>query len=117
SSLTLNKLKEKGISIAIDDFGAGYSSLSYLKQFPVDILKIDKSFIDDITNDSQENLISKAIISLGLNLGMEVVAEGVENELQLAFLRALNCTEVQGYLFSKPLPTEEFTAFLKGKRI
>jgi diguanylate cyclase (GGDEF)-like protein/PAS domain S-box-containing protein len=115
SITVLKRLKDKGIKVAIDDFGTGYSSLSYLRDFPVDILKIDKSFIDDIMIDQQENLISKAIISLGHNLGMEVVAEGVENPLQLTFLRALNCTEAQGYLFSEPLTTEKFTALLEGE--
>lgn len=109
----LQELKNIGVKIAIDDFGTGYSSLSYLRNFSVDILKIDKSFINDITYDQQESVIPKAIISLGQNLGLEVVAEGVENPLQLTFLRALNCQEAQGYLFSEPLASEDFKLLLE----
>lgn len=106
---TMNKFDELGISTSLDDFGTGYSSLSYLKQFPLKVLKIDQSFIQDLeVNKKNESLIT-AIISMARSLGLEVVAEGVEKEEQLTFLRAQQCGNVQGFLLSHPLSASDFT--------
>ncbi|MBO1510242.1 EAL domain-containing protein [Metabacillus bambusae] len=112
-SNTLNQLRKIGIFISIDDFGTGYSSLSYLRRFPLNTLKIDKSFIRDIsTTSSNSNLLISTIISLAHSLNMSVIAEGVETEEQLNTLRKLNCEEIQGYLFSPPVLPKEFEDFL-----
>lgn len=103
----LNTLKELKIKLALDDFGTGYSSLHYLKKLPVDILKIDRSFISDIDYDEDEFTIVKALIEVAHRLGMTVIAEGVETEQQKEKLRTMNCDHIQGYVFSKPLPSEE----------
>jgi EAL domain-containing protein (putative c-di-GMP-specific phosphodiesterase class I) len=103
----LHKLKELGISISVDDFGTGYSSLNYLKQFPIDCLKIDQSFIRDILEDEKDAAITTTIIHLGKSLGFEVIAEGVENKQQVEFLEKAECHKIQGYYFSKPLPVDE----------
>jgi diguanylate cyclase (GGDEF)-like protein/PAS domain S-box-containing protein len=108
----LSELRKMGIRIAIDDFGIGYSSLSHLKQFPIDIIKIDRSFIQDIPGDEADEAITAAIIAMGKSLKITVVAEGVETARQLEFLSNLNCQEIQGYLFSKPLPADEFAALM-----
>ncbi len=105
-------LMELGIKISIDDFGTGYSSLTYLKQLPIQELKIDKSFIDDIGINKNSEVITKAIINLALTLGLDVVAEGVETKEQLDFLLENNCTVIQGYYLSKPLSTAQMTAYL-----
>jgi EAL domain-containing protein (putative c-di-GMP-specific phosphodiesterase class I) len=109
----LNSLKSRGVRLSLDDFGTGYSSLSYLKRFPIDALKIDKSFVRDITVDSSDKAIVSAITLMAQQLKLEVVAEGVENREQLAFLRDLRCDYVQGYYFSKPLPAEEIAVLLR----
>lgn len=109
----LQALRDKGVLVALDDFGTGYSSLTYLKHFPIDILKIDRSFVVDITKDAQSGAIVETIINLAHNLNMRVVAEGVETQEQLAFLQAHGCDGIQGYLFSKPLPAKEFSTFLR----
>ncbi|MEG6587060.1 putative bifunctional diguanylate cyclase/phosphodiesterase [Dendrosporobacter sp. 1207_IL3150] len=109
----LNSLKEQGIKIALDDFGMGYSSLIYLKRFPINSLKIDRSFIQDIKGGSDGAFIAKAIIGLGQSLKLDVVAEGVETMEQLSYLKEQNCTQMQGYLFSKPLPSDDMTELLK----
>jgi diguanylate cyclase (GGDEF)-like protein/PAS domain S-box-containing protein len=111
---TLNKLKAMGISLSIDDFGTGYSSLAYLKRFPIDCVKIDRSFIKDIPTEADDMAITKGVIALGHSLRLKVVAEGVETVEQQDFLRSNDCDEMQGYLFSKPLPADEVTALLKG---
>ncbi len=116
SSKVLNLFKEKGINIAIDDFGTGYSSLAYLKKFPIDGLKIDKTFIDDLPLNTDSVSIVKAIISMGKSLGMEVIAEGVESRGQLDFLIKEGCDQIQGYFFSKPLLAGEFVRFMKNFR-
>ncbi|WP_240035403.1 EAL and GGDEF domain-containing protein [Neobacillus notoginsengisoli] len=103
----LKKLKKLGITIAVDDFGTGYSSLSYLKQFPIDVLKIDQSFVKDIIGNDKDAAIASAIIHLGKSLGVEVIAEGVETALQADFLTKEECHKAQGYFFSKPLPANE----------
>ncbi|TLZ80004.1 MAG: EAL domain-containing protein [Methanobacteriota archaeon] len=111
---TLHKLKTMGISLSIDDFGTGYSSLAYLKRFPIDCIKIDRSFIKDIPTEADDMAITRGVIALGHSLRLKVVAEGVETVEQQDFLRSNDCDEMQGYLFSKPLPAEEVTALLKG---
>lgn len=107
---TLQELKEIGVKLSIDDFGTGYSSLSYLKRLSVDKLKIDQSFVSDMVSDPGNAAIVKAIIQLGQTLQLETVAEGVESDAQLALLKRYGCTEVQGYLFSRPIPAEEFVS-------
>ncbi|MCA8979116.1 MAG: EAL domain-containing protein [Planctomycetes bacterium] len=110
---TLRRLKAAGIYLSIDDFGTGYSSLSYLKGFPIDALKIDRSFVRDITQNSDDAAIATSIILLGQNLNLKVIAEGVETESQLSFLRILQCDQIQGYLFSPPVPAAEVEGFLE----
>ncbi|WNS76984.1 EAL domain-containing protein [Bacillus sp. DTU_2020_1000418_1_SI_GHA_SEK_038] len=110
----LSRLKELGVSISVDDFGTGYSSLNYLKQFPIDVLKIDQSFVKDVLLNDKDAAITTTIIHLGRSLGMEVIAEGVENTDQATFLLNANCHKAQGFLFSRPLPAEEIeNDFLK----
>jgi EAL domain-containing protein (putative c-di-GMP-specific phosphodiesterase class I) len=108
----LNDLSKLGIRLAIDDFGTGYSSLSYLKQFPFDVIKIDRSFIQDIITDSDDAAIVDAILAMSQHLGLNVVAEGVENIEQLSFLQSRDCEQVQGYYFSKPLSFDDFSKFI-----
>ncbi|MEC4724050.1 EAL domain-containing protein [Shewanella sp. D64] len=108
----LNGLKEMGVSVAIDDFGTGYSSLSYLTKFPVDTLKIDYSFITNLPNDKDSAAVTSGIIALAHKLGMQVIAEGVETDIQREFLKQEQCDWIQGYLISRPLPPEEFETWL-----
>ncbi len=108
----MDDLVRRGIRLSIDDFGTGYSSLSYLKRFQVYKLKIDQTFVRDITEDPDDKAIVGAIISMATSLGIETIAEGVETEGQLAFLRDRGCTEVQGYLFSKPMTADAFEAYI-----
>lgn len=103
----LGELRALGIRVAIDDFGTGYSSLSYLKRFPIDAIKVDRSFVADIPNDGDSSAIAEAIIAMGNSLDMEVVAEGVETEAQMDFLARSRCPSAQGFLFCRPLPAEE----------
>lgn len=111
----MTQLKKMGIKISIDDFGTGYSSLGYLKRLPVDILKIDKSFIKDMTIDPDDASLVMTIISLAHNLGLKVIAEGVETDEQLRFLKLLRCDQWQGYLCSKPVPADELKELLCAK--
>ncbi len=110
---TLAGLKALGVIISMDDFGTGYSSLSYLRRYPFDILKIDRSFVQDITADRADRELVNAIIAMAHGLGLKVVAEGVEQEEQLAFLAAQGCDMAQGYIFSQPVPPEEITTMLE----
>ena len=108
----LRQLRDIGLSIAIDDFGTGYSSLSYLKRFPITSLKIDQSFVRDVVEDADDAAIVSAIVSMAKSLRLRVVAEGVENQRQMNFLKNLKCDELQGYWISRPLEAAEFTSFL-----
>jgi|GEM_PF-919547 len=110
----LTALRERGVQVAVDDFGTGYSSLSYLRKFPIDALKIDQSFVSQITTVPDEIIIVKAVIGLGRSLKLRVVAEGVETQEQLAFLQAYQCDEAQGYYFSRPVLPEQFAKLLKS---
>ena len=109
----LRELREMGLRMALDDFGTGYSSLAYLSRLPVDTLKIDRSFVQGVTEHADHTSIVSAIISLAQALRLKVVAEGVETEQQAQMLRLLRCDQAQGFLFSKPLPAEELEALLK----
>jgi len=113
---TLRNLKALGVRIAIDDFGTGYSSLSYLKRFPIDSLKIDRSFVTELPGNQDDATIAQAIITMAHALRLKVIAEGVETEAQLEFLTANGCDEIQGYYFSRPLPAEQCTHLLRDKR-
>jgi EAL domain-containing protein (putative c-di-GMP-specific phosphodiesterase class I) len=104
-----------GVKLAIDDFGTGYSSLAYLKDFPIDRLKIDKAFVSNLENEPANTAILKAIIVLGQSLGIKIIAEGVETIYQHDYLQSIGCDELQGYYFSKPLPEIEFEALLRGQ--
>jgi len=110
----MSALKGEGVGFSLDDFGTGYSSLSYLKRLPLDQLKVDISFVRDILTDPSNAAIAKTVIDLAENLGLAVIAEGVEIEGQRDLLARLGCHAFQGYLFSHPLPLAEFEAFAKG---
>ncbi|MFC0168476.1 EAL domain-containing protein [Pseudoduganella danionis] len=112
----LRRLKAIGVSISLDDFGTGYSSLSYLKRFPIDVLKIDKSFVDDITTNPADAAIALSVVTLAHNLNMRVIAEGVETREQMEFLRQHGCDEMQGYYFSRPVDAAAFAGLLRERR-
>jgi EAL domain-containing protein (putative c-di-GMP-specific phosphodiesterase class I) len=107
----LKRLREIGVQLAIDDFGTGYSSLAYLSRFPVQRLKVDRSFVKNVATDQGDAAISQAIINLGHILDLRVTAEGVENDKQIEFFRRTHCDEIQGFYFSRPLATEKFVAW------
>jgi EAL domain-containing protein (putative c-di-GMP-specific phosphodiesterase class I) len=109
----LSNLRGLGVRVAADDFGTGYSSLSYIRKFPLDALKIDQSFIRQITTIPDETTVVRAIISMGQNLDLRVIAEGVETQDQFEFLKAHGCNEAQGYYFSRPVPAEQFAKLLR----
>jgi EAL domain-containing protein (putative c-di-GMP-specific phosphodiesterase class I) len=110
----LRTLRAKGVQIAVDDFGTGYSSLSYLRRFPIDALKIDQSFVRQINSAPDDTTIVTAVIGMGRSLKLRVVAEGVETQEQLEFLRAHQCEEAQGYYFSRPVAPRQFGILLKS---
>jgi EAL domain-containing protein (putative c-di-GMP-specific phosphodiesterase class I)/CheY-like chemotaxis protein len=112
----LRELKDVGMAISIDDFGTGYSSLSYLKQFAIDKLKVDQSFVREITRDPSDAAIVVAIITMAHSLGLNVIAEGVETQGQLEYLRSHGCDEMQGYFFSRPVPVGDFEQMLRSGR-
>ena len=109
----MQEIKKLGVLFSMDDFGTGYSSLSYLAQLPLDQIKIDKSFVRNLPGVKNDETIARSIITMGLGLNLNVIAEGVETENQREFLEALGCLEYQGYLFSRPLPLSELEAYLK----
>ncbi len=109
----LHTLRENGIQVAVDDFGTGYSSLSYLRKFPVDAVKIDQSFVRQISTAGDDTTIVKAVIGMARGLKLRVIAEGVETSEEAAFLRAYRCEEAQGYYFSRPVPPQQFAVLLK----
>ncbi len=109
----LTALRAIGVSFSLDDFGTGYSSLSYLKRLPLDQVKIDRSFVQDVLNDAYDSAIARTVIDLGRNLGIGVIAEGVESEAQRDFLAESGCQNYQGYLFSRPLPLAAFEEFMR----
>jgi EAL domain-containing protein (putative c-di-GMP-specific phosphodiesterase class I) len=112
---TMKELQGLGVQLSIDDFGTGYSSLAALKNFPVVRLKIDKSFIDGLPTDENNKVVASAVFSLGQKLNLRVIAEGVETDDQLAFLRDNNCDEMQGYHFSRPIAAQEIEELLKAR--
>jgi EAL domain-containing protein (putative c-di-GMP-specific phosphodiesterase class I) len=109
----LEQIKQTGVTIAIDDFGTGFSSLSYLQRLNADKLKIDRAFVSEITHSSRGSSIAEMVIQLGRNLGLAVIAEGVEDERQAGKLAALGCPFAQGYLFARPMTAEQLTEWLK----
>ncbi len=113
---TMHEISAEGIGFALDDFGTGYSSLSYLQRLPVDRIKIDKSFVANLTSNPSDAAIVRAVVGMAHSLGLKVIAEGVETEGQLGFLRGINCEEIQGFVFSRPLPPDDFTLLLREGR-
>jgi EAL domain-containing protein (putative c-di-GMP-specific phosphodiesterase class I) len=110
---TIHDLKQMGVQIALDDFGTGYSSLNYLRHIPVDRIKIDQSFVQNIDSNRGDDVIIKAIIAMAKSLDLDVLAEGVETQDQLEFLKGQQCAEVQGYYYSKPVSTQDFEKLLR----
>jgi EAL domain-containing protein (putative c-di-GMP-specific phosphodiesterase class I) len=104
-----------GVTLAVDDFGTGYSSLGYLKRFPVSELKLDQSFVRDLSDDPEDRALASAVVRIGQSLKLKVVAEGVETAEQLAFLRDEGCEVAQGYHFARPMPAEALSAWLAGR--
>ena len=111
---TMGSMRSRGLKLAIDDFGTGYSSLSYLKRFPIDSLKIDKSFVSNILTDLNDAAIASSVVALARSMNLQVVAEGIEDRAQMTFLQQLGCNEGQGYLFARPMPAAEFEAFISS---
>jgi EAL domain-containing protein (putative c-di-GMP-specific phosphodiesterase class I) len=116
TATVLQELREHGMRVSVDDFGTGYSSLSYLHRFPIDSLKIDRSFVSEIRVEAGGSAIVAAIISMARSLRLRVVAEGVETAAQLAFLQALACDEAQGFYFSRPVAPDEFVEYVEDRK-
>jgi EAL domain-containing protein (putative c-di-GMP-specific phosphodiesterase class I) len=116
AAATMQQLKALGVKLALDDFGTGYSSLNYLRRFPVDYLKIDRSFISDAASDPSAAAVATSIVAIAHSLGLRAIAEGVETREQLDFLRACGCDSFQGYYFSRPVPAAEFAALVREER-
>jgi EAL domain-containing protein (putative c-di-GMP-specific phosphodiesterase class I) len=110
----LHIIRGRGVRLAIDDFGTGYSSMSLIKKFPVDTIKIDRSFVQDLPHDTEDRAITEAIIGMAKALGLKVIAEGVETEAQALFLRDRGCDEMQGYLFSRPIAADTVPELLRS---
>jgi EAL domain-containing protein (putative c-di-GMP-specific phosphodiesterase class I) len=115
-AIQLQQLRDLGVLISIDDFGTGFSSLNYVKRLPVDRLKVDQSFVRDLSTDPSDRAIVAAIVNLAHSLDIEVVAEGVETAEQLEFVRKSGCDEVQGYFFGRPMPAEDFENYMTPER-
>jgi EAL domain-containing protein (putative c-di-GMP-specific phosphodiesterase class I) len=113
----LQRLHDKGVSLAFDDFGTGYASVSYLTRYPVSRIKIDRTFVGKISDEAQDAAIVRSLIAMAHNLGLEVIAEGVETRAQAEFLLNEQCQEEQGFLYARPLPASEFEAFLRSRRV
>lgn len=116
TAATLDELRALGLSVSVDDFGTGYSSLAYLKRFPIDTLKIDQSFVRDVTRNEADASIVATVIAMARTMGLRTVAEGVETAEQARLLAHLGCDTLQGYLFSRPLPYTEFQAWVPAWR-
>jgi EAL domain-containing protein (putative c-di-GMP-specific phosphodiesterase class I) len=117
STVILSQLKQLGVKVSIDDFGTGYSSLSYLKHLPIDKIKIDKSFVDDILDRKNRGVMVKTIIDMGHNLDFVVIAEGIETIEQVEFLKENSCEIGQGYFFSRPIPADQVEFFLRNGNV
>jgi EAL domain-containing protein (putative c-di-GMP-specific phosphodiesterase class I) len=117
TAVVLNALKDLGLQLALDDFGTGYSSLSYMRRFPIDALKVDRSFVRDLTTDADDASVVSAVINMARSLHMRVVAEGVETREQKLFLKQQRCSEAQGYYFSRPLNAEGFVNLLRATSV
>ena len=114
---SLRKLHDKGVKLAFDDFGTGYASLSYLRRFPLSRIKIDRSFVQNVTDNSEDAAIVRSLIAMAHNLGLAVTAEGVETNDQATFLINERCEEAQGFLYAKPLPAADFVEFLRQNHL
>lgn len=112
SIASMSAIRTRGVKLAIDDFGTGYSSLNYLKRFPIDCLKIDKSFVSNIENDPNDAAIASSVVALAKAMDLRVVAEGIEDSAQLSYLQHIGCDEAQGFLLARPMPAEDFESFV-----